>query len=192
MMDHEEAISRIFTGSTRPQGRRTNLTPLRLLAADEERTSADAHTRYATDTAEVAKRAIAWLLQQAKAAGAVPAVARVLEDDSAVDPPVLATKKWRRQSKLVNLKHVRYGLREPINITVQVLPDRVIVSDDVIDMYGVGPTVNDALDEYRSALIKFFEWLIRHEESLGGDLPERLAWLRDHLIVTEPGRAEAP
>ena len=53
-----------------------------------------------------------------------------------------------------------------------------IVSDDIVEMYGSGPTVEEAMADYKVALLDCYESLIETESELSDTLQKRLDFLK--------------
>ena len=53
-----------------------------------------------------------------------------------------------------------------------------VALDDVIPLYGVGSTVKEALDEYRSVVVEYYESLEENEAQLSDWLKEQFVTLR--------------
>ncbi len=96
-------------------------------------------------------------------------------------PPVATFQSCSMTSQIVRLVDPRYRLTEPISVVVEFHRDKVIVSDEQVDMYGCGPTLNDALADYRQSLVQYFDWLQANEATLASHLRDHLEWLRRHL-----------
>jgi len=56
--------------------------------------------------------------------------------------------------------------------------DDYLITDEVIPMYGVGPTVEEAMDDYRSALVEYYDSLEEDADRLSEHLQEHLRLLR--------------
>jgi hypothetical protein len=99
--------------------------------------------------------------------------------------PVLAPTALAQLASITSLGETAPRLVEPIPILVETLGDKVVVSDEQVNMYGTGPTLNQALLDYRDSLLEYFEWLTAHEQTLAAHLKEHLAWLRQRLQPAE-------
>ena len=80
----------------------------------------------------------------------------------------------------------RVELVRPITVTVEVLGDRVVISDDVVNMYRTGETLDLALGGYWGSLVEYYSWLVDHEATLASALRSHLDWLRDHVRPRGP------
>ncbi|MBI2941546.1 MAG: hypothetical protein HYY04_14020 [Chloroflexi bacterium] len=100
--------------------------------------------------------------------------------------PAVSLTSHPQTAQILSLKDEEYHLAESIPIMVEFLADKVVVSDEQINMYGSGATLNDALRDYRASLIEYFEWLESNEQTLASHLREHLEWLRRHIRRREP------
>lgn len=57
-----------------------------------------------------------------------------------------------------------------------------IVFDDQLNLYGVGETIQEAVDEYASMLIDLFRELVASEDVLSHHLREQLGILRRIVV----------
>jgi len=65
--------------------------------------------------------------------------------------------------------------------------DYFVISDNEINMYGVGDTVAEAEEDYKSVVISYLEDLEINESKLGEHLKEHLSYLRDKLSNHKSG-----
>lgn len=63
--------------------------------------------------------------------------------------------------------------------------DNYLVTDEIIPLYGVGSTVEEALDDYRSALVEYYETLEEDADRLAKHLREQLELLRQVFALSE-------
>jgi len=63
--------------------------------------------------------------------------------------------------------------------------DNYLVTDEVIPLYGVGPTVEEAMEDYRSALVEYYETLEESADRLAERLREQLELLRQVFAPQE-------
>jgi predicted RNase H-like HicB family nuclease len=56
-----------------------------------------------------------------------------------------------------------------------------VISDNEINMYGVGDTVAEAEEDYKSIVLSYFEDLEENESKLDGHLKGHLDYLREKL-----------
>ncbi len=82
-------------------------------------------------------------------------------------------RQAERRAEALDAAIARY-----IPTTVEWDQDHYLISDETVNMYGVGATVGEALAEYRSMLVEYYEGLAEHPESLSARLREHLALLR--------------
>ncbi len=64
--------------------------------------------------------------------------------------------------------------------------DHYLAMDNVIPLYGVGPTAREAMDDYRSVVVEYYESLEEGKSDLAEHLQEQLSLLRK--IFAEPTR----
>jgi hypothetical protein len=69
-------------------------------------------------------------------------------------------------------------------MTVEWDEDHYLVSDETVNMYGTGTTVEEAMAEYRSMLVEYYEGLLDQPESLSPRLKRHLTLL--HRVFEEP------
>ena len=63
--------------------------------------------------------------------------------------------------------------------------ENYLVIDEVIPLYGVGPTVEEAMEDYRSALVEYYEMLEEDADRLAKHLREQLELLRRVFALSE-------
>jgi len=63
--------------------------------------------------------------------------------------------------------------------------DHYLVSDEVVNMYGIGETVEEAMADYRSMLVEYYESLLEDADRLSAHLRAHLELLRQ--IFSEEG-----
>jgi len=69
--------------------------------------------------------------------------------------------------------------------------ERYFVSDDILDLYGVGKTLDEARQDYSLAVRDYYDDLWANADSLAGHLQEHLDFLRQ-LFPEGPGEEEWP
>lgn len=96
-----------------------------------------------------------------------------------------------RQRRLLMEQAERY-VANVDRLIVQLLPleieeidDGYIVSDNLTDMYGTGCTVEEAMIDYKAALLDSYESLMANEDSLSRNLRRRLDILKRVLEPEE-------
>jgi len=57
----------------------------------------------------------------------------------------------------------------------------IIITDDKINMYGVGDTITEAIKDYKSVVLSYFDDLKLNEKKLGQPLKTHLNYLKDRL-----------
>jgi prevent-host-death family protein len=65
-----------------------------------------------------------------------------------------------------------------IPVLVRFDGERYFISDDVLDLYGVGRTLDEAREDYWLAVQDYYEDLSANADRLAGHLQEHLAFLR--------------
>ncbi len=65
-----------------------------------------------------------------------------------------------------------------IPVRIRLDADRVFVSDDQLDLYGVGDTVEEAKQDYWLAVQDYYADLSQHAEHLAEHMEEHLRFLR--------------
>ena len=60
-----------------------------------------------------------------------------------------------------------------------------VASDEIIPLYGVGPNPEDAMADYRSVVVEYYETLEEDADTLGEPLLEQLRILRRVFGLTE-------
>jgi isopenicillin N synthase-like dioxygenase len=63
--------------------------------------------------------------------------------------------------------------------------ENYLVTDEIIPLYGVGPTVEEAIDDYRSALVEYYDALEEDADRLAKHLREQLELLRQVFASSE-------
>jgi hypothetical protein len=63
--------------------------------------------------------------------------------------------------------------------------ENYLVTDEIIPMYGVGPTVEEAMDDYRSALVEYYDTLEEDADRLAKHLREQLELLHRVFALSE-------
>lgn len=55
----------------------------------------------------------------------------------------------------------------------------IIITDDIINMYGVGDTITEAIKDYKDTIKEYYKDLKENEGMLGHNLRQHLEYLRD-------------
>jgi len=63
--------------------------------------------------------------------------------------------------------------------------DQFLVTDEIVPLYGVGPTPEEAMADYRSVVVEYYESLEEDSENLGPVLREQLEALRRLFSLLE-------
>ena len=66
-----------------------------------------------------------------------------------------------------------------IPATVEIDEDAIIVTDYIVHMYGVGDTVQEAINDYKTSIKAYFAELQENEDRLGNNLKRHLYYLRE-------------
>ena len=69
--------------------------------------------------------------------------------------------------------------------------DHYLAMDNVIPLYGVGPTAREAMDDYRSVAVEYYESLEEDAAELGEPLQHQLDILRQIFVKPPLTRKEA-
>ena len=72
--------------------------------------------------------------------------------------------------------------------TVGRADDRYLVADDLVPLYGVGVTAREAMADYRSVVVEYYEDLEASAAELTNPLREQLDLLRRIFTAIEKGR----
>jgi hypothetical protein len=100
--------------------------------------------------------------------------------------PSLSRPSISHDTQVATLADPRAELLELIQVTIEILGDKVVVSDDQVSMYGTGTTLDEALVDYRASLLEYLEWLAANEATLADHLRAHLLWLRARVRLLEP------
>jgi hypothetical protein len=72
-----------------------------------------------------------------------------------------------------------------IPVEIEIHEDVVLVTDCKINMYGVGDSIDEAIEDYKASIKAYFEELQEHEKRLGSNLKYHLYFLRSKLTHSE-------
>ncbi len=72
-----------------------------------------------------------------------------------------------------------------IPVTIQTDEDAIIITDDIVYMYGVGNTPQEAIEDYKISIKAYFEELQENEDRLGNNLKQHLYYLHNTLMQFE-------
>ena len=78
---------------------------------------------------------------------------------------------------LMRIDSPAYALMRNILLNVEEIDEGVMVSDNRLNLYGVGETVEAAVDEFTSMLLDLYEELVASEAVLAQPLRQQLAYL---------------
>ena len=103
--------------------------------------------------------------------------------------PALPARQQRRlvetaQSYLVDLDK---AIQQVLAPSLARTGDEFMVSDEVIPLYGVGTTPQEAMADYRSVLVEYYESLEADKEELGEGLRKQLKVLHGVFDLAERG-----
>ena len=79
---------------------------------------------------------------------------------------------------LMRIDSPTVALTRNILLNVEEIDQGVMVSDNRLNLYGVGETIEQAVDEFTSMLLDLYEELVASEEFLARPLRGQLAYLR--------------
>lgn len=84
---------------------------------------------------------------------------------------------------LTQIGDPRYCLRQPLLLAQETGEggEKIVFDEAEIDLYGVGETTQEAVDEYVSMLVDLFEELVNSKNILSQHLSERLQILHLYL-----------
>lgn len=77
------------------------------------------------------------------------------------------------------------AIADKLSPTVGKTEDRFLVCDDIIPLYGIGDTPQEAMEDYRSVLIEYYEGLEEEEDELDSALKKQLEILRQVFAHAE-------
>lgn len=79
---------------------------------------------------------------------------------------------------LMRLESPNYRLVRPILVSVQYGESgKLVTSDSHVHMYGVGESLDEALADYESMLLDYFEDLAQNHDAISDYLSQQLAWM---------------
>jgi predicted RNase H-like HicB family nuclease len=85
-----------------------------------------------------------------------------------------------------NLTHI-FGIPVTVEYDDSESSNYFVISDNEINMYGVGDTVAEAEEDYKSVVLSYLEDLEINESKLGEKLKEHLSYLREKLSNYKAG-----
>ena len=69
-----------------------------------------------------------------------------------------------------------------IPVQIEVDEDAIIVSDYIVNMYGVGNSIQEAIEDYKISIKAYFKELEENEDKLASNLMQHLCYLR-HIFM---------
>ena len=93
------------------------------------------------------------------------------------------------ESYVVNVERL---IAQLLPLNVEEIDGGYILSDNLIDMYGTGATIEEATADYKAALLDCYESLIETGGRLSDPLQKRLDTLKRILEPEEQGREGYP
>lgn len=69
-----------------------------------------------------------------------------------------------------------------IPVEIEVDEDAIIVTDYIVNMYGVGNSMQEAIEDYKISIKAYFKELEENEEKLANNLMQHLHYLR-HIFM---------
>lgn len=72
-----------------------------------------------------------------------------------------------------------------IPVTVENDEDATIVTDYIVHMYGVGNSIQEAIEDYKTSIKAYFEELQEDKDRLGSNLTQHLCYLRNIFMSSE-------
>ncbi len=76
-------------------------------------------------------------------------------------------------------------IADKLSPTVGKTEDRFLVCDEIIPLYGVGDTPQEAMEDYRSVVIEYYEGLEEEADELDSALKKQLEILRQIFFNVE-------
>lgn len=77
------------------------------------------------------------------------------------------------------------AIAEVLSPTIGRSQGQFLVTDEVIPLYGVGPSPEEAMADYRSVVVEYYESLEEDAEELGRALREQLELLRQAFSLLD-------
>ena len=85
------------------------------------------------------------------------------------------------------IKALDQAIAQVLSPTVGKADNQLLMTDEVIPLYGVGPTPGAAMADYRSVVVEYYESLAEDAEMLGRALRKQLELLRQVFVLAEQG-----
>jgi hypothetical protein len=77
------------------------------------------------------------------------------------------------------------AIAKVLSPTVGKMDDQFLITDEIIPLYGVGTTPQEAMADYRSVVVEYYESLEEDVEELGDALRKQLEMLRQVFALVE-------
>ena len=91
--------------------------------------------------------------------------------------PVRQQRRLEEQAQAY-VQALDQAIAQVLSPTIGRSEDRFLVTDAVIPLYGVGPNPKEAMADYRSVVVEYYESLEEDAQELGRALREQLGLLR--------------
>ena len=85
------------------------------------------------------------------------------------------------------IKALDQAIAQILSPTIGRADDQFLMTDEIIPLYGVGPTPEAAMADYRSVVVEYCESLVEDAEVLGRALRKQLDLLRHVFVLAEQG-----
>ena len=72
-----------------------------------------------------------------------------------------------------------------IPVTIEIDEGSITVTDYIVHMYGVGNSIEEAVEDYKISIKAYFEELQKEEGTLGDNLKQHLCYLQNIFISAE-------
>jgi hypothetical protein len=100
--------------------------------------------------------------------------------------PVTQRQRLDEQARAYT-KALDHAIAQVLSPTIGRADDQFLMTDEIIPLYGVGPTPEAAMVDYRSVVVEYYESLVEDVQVLGHTLREQLDVLRRVLALAEQG-----
>jgi len=99
----------------------------------------------------------------------------------------LSVKQRKRLEEKVQeyIKALDQAIAQILSPTIGRSEDQFLITDELIPLYGVGPSPEEAMADYRSVVVEYYESLEEDTEELGRSLREQLEVLRRVFSLVE-------
>lgn len=69
-----------------------------------------------------------------------------------------------------------------IPAVIEIHEDAIVVTDNIVYMYGVGNSIQEAIEDYKISIKAYFEELQENEDNLSSNLEKHLYYLRNIFV----------